>query len=346
MLRARSPGSISVVTSFFVVRALRGAVSVGGGASALGSPAQGDDDDDAAAVAAGRMLSRVSATTLARLQAGAFSLAPERAAEQDAALGRQLEYLHCLLMNAQSPVVKRVVLLVQDAAAAALLGGAVAALPTLARHRGKIVPVMFDGRRGAQPLYSDLFAVAQRMLHPTDDVAALCNSDIHLHTTHMLRADVHAALPPTAAKPRALALTRYEEGAVSSFSPPPPRDGTATRTPAPPPPAPPVVVTTDAAPPCAVDAAPLIDDFRGSHDAFLFRPGHVPRGVLAAVRHAQNAYQAENVVAYELQRVGLELSNPSRGDFRVAHKHASEVRQWFPPVADARERYSRVEPTT
>jgi hypothetical protein len=90
------------------------------------------------------------------------------------------------------------------------------------------------------------------------------------------------------------------------------------------------------------EIAPLIADYRGSHDAFIFRPGDISDKFLGTVAHPQNAYKSENIVVHELRAsAGLRVRNPCL-DARVLHRHRAAVRQWLPPVDE--ERYGKAEP--
>ena len=89
--------------------------------------------------------------------------------------------------------------------------------------------------------------------------------------------------------------------------------------------------------------SPLIQEYRGSHDCFIFRPP-LPSTVIAAVNHEQNRYQAENVVIHEMRKHGVLVLNPSKS-LKLVHRHEEDLRQWLPPV-DAKEdsRYARAIP--
>ena len=89
----------------------------------------------------------------------------------------------------------------------------------------------------------------------------------------------------------------------------------------------------------AKDVSPLIENYQGSHDAFLFHPP-LPQSFLDAVRHPQNAYKSENIVLHELQKIRV-VKNPCR-TVRVYHKHDADFRQWLPSVDE--ERYARCPP--
>lgn len=88
--------------------------------------------------------------------------------------------------------------------------------------------------------------------------------------------------------------------------------------------------------------APLIAEYRGSHDAFVLQPP-VPESFLRAVQHRQNCYQAENIVVYELERSGFTVLNPCLS-IPLVHRHEADLRQWFPSVDPSR--YGRAVPMT
>lgn len=373
--------SLHVITSFFVVRALSGAFSPFGGPLAEAATA-----GSTSSASSPQFLSKVSEAVIERARVSAATVnqhplhrrsSPE-GGETDpavrAAADRQLEYLHCLLHNLYSPAVRRVLLLVQDAPSADLLSNVMASVPAFAARRDKLVPILFQPRlvQQQQPHYRDLFAVARQLLHPTRDIAAVCNSDIHFNTKQLVD-----EIPSVAAATRrrgqkdgigdlvqqgtVLALTRYEEcGEEDSFfsaaGVAEPKAGAPTKS---------IVPTADwwkhpssHLSPVDLSHAPLIDDYRGSHDAFVFHPAAISDRFLSRVDHPQNAYQSENIVIHEfemeIQQKDLKsggdvhkLLNPSKSFFRIAHRHASEVRQWYPPVdgQQQQKRYGRVFPS-
>lgn len=396
----RSPNSISVITSFFLVRGLKGALTF----SFNGSNHANDDiklplvESQSSSSSSTSFLSTIGEETLKKLHRGNFhpSYALARKEKNDAitnqiqnnmdddstkivnaAVNRQLEYLHCLLMNLHAPTVKNVLLLIEDAASEEfllqVLSSSSGYCDSFASKRSKIVPISFSQIRSSehrlanlpekfrglnQPLYSDFFRIAQQYLHPTGDVAAICNSDIHFHTRQMMEeADVkkwfiqnHKNTSETV-----MALTRYEED-ISSFHP---KETTSTQ----------LKKDDDDEDdekqfsyPRNIRAkdvrvAPLVVNYQGSHDAFLFRPVVLDPQFLDDVQHPQNAYQSENIVIDAFTKLGerkkkekkenggqvISLRNPCKtGGFRIAHKHESDVRQWYPPLNDGR--YGKVFP--
>lgn len=229
---------------------------------------------------------------------------------------RAKEYQTCLARNLASPAVSAVHLLVQDEESLADLHQQV--IPRLASplHRMKLRPVLFH-QAPKQPLYSDLFDYANEELDKR--VVMVCNADIHLPTSpqgptppsafHQRRpfpvdrlvAEIRQPDPRSNQK-RVFALTRYESEHTMD--------------------------------------APLIDDYRGSHDAFIFE-SPLPRSFPPCVAHQQNCYKAENIVIHELRRAGLAVTNPCL-DAQLFHLHEADLRQWMPAVDEVR--YGRAWP--
>lgn len=240
---------------------------------------------------------------------------------------RQAEYLDCLRRNRQHPGVAAVHLLVEGVEAYRhLLQHVLSENSSTVAQRGRcrlapIVPVVRLG--GGLPTYADFFAYAGQLT--SQRLTMVCNADVYLSPKHFNVPDVQAlfqqasagvdgetnASSPVTPTRRtqspvklALALTRYESDNVLD--------------------------------------APFLYNYRGSHDAFVFVPP-VPPTFLAAVHHAQNGYKAENVVLHAWQQHGYLTLNPAF-DLRLVHRHAADVRQWFPPVDETR--YGRAQPCT
>lgn len=231
---------------------------------------------------------------------------------------RQQEYLDCLSRNLTSSVVGRVVLLVEGASAMALLQHEIFSSRALSsEEKAKVVPILVP----QQPTYAALFGAANKLFspvvassHQTAPLCMVCNADIHFPSREWCdTASVgrlfyrmrNRASAGGGADRLVLALTRYENEDTWE--------------------------------------APLISDYRGSHDAFLFQPP-LPPQFISAVAHPQNCYKSENIVIHELRSSANALVlNPCR-DFRVVHRHAADVRQWLPPVDEIR--YGRAEPIT
>lgn len=246
---------------------------------------------------------------------------------------RQAEYLDCLRYNREHPGVSSVHLIVEGRETYRHLlqhvlceqpSSVTAAVNVPEMHRSRrrrraplapIIPVV--RLAGGQPTYADLFAYANQLT--SRRLTMVCNADVYLSPRHFnveeverlftaAGADILSKPSDEAASrerrvvPLALALTRYESDHLLD--------------------------------------APFLYDYRGSHDAFILVPPVSPT-LLAGVQHAQNGYKAENVVLHELQQHGYLTLNPAF-DLRLVHHHAADVRQWFPPVDEAR--YGRAYP--
>jgi hypothetical protein len=247
---------------------------------------------------------------------------------------REAEYISCILHNAISPHVAKVHLLVQDpesmeALHRELLRAPPSALPapsfshhllpqsgpcSFADLRKKIVPTLALCHP-AQPHYSHLFDYCDRMLH--GQLCMVCNADIYVPRASQMG---HVTKLFQCAKRRsvavALALTRYEtDGSDSELR------GDSN----------------------SIWECPLINDYRGSHDAFVFQ-SPLGRAFASSVQHPQNCYKAENIVIHELEhRAKCLVLNPSRS-VRIVHLHHADIRQWLPPVDE--QRYGRAVPMT
>ena len=183
----------------------------------------------------------------------------------------------------------------------------------------KIVPTL-AASHPSQPLYSHLFDYCDRILR--GKICMVCNADIFLPPSFAAN-DVKLLMETADARNRrvVLALTRYEsEGGVEMYNAnarATERGGTGW-------------------------SSPLIDDYRGSHDAFIFR-SPLGKDFTNSVQHRQNCYKAENIVVHELLSHGCCVVNPCKS-VRIVHLHEADVRQWLPSVDE--ERYGRAYPTT
>lgn len=236
---------------------------------------------------------------------------------------RQQEYMDCLANNQRHPGVESIHLVVE---------GAAAYQHFLDHHRpcsggAPILPLVHLS--SSMPTYQTFFTLANQMLRGR--LTMVCNADVYLsHRCFDVKrvaelfaaqeavqinagegrakcrssAEVPAREQAAAAAPLALALTRHESD--DAFD------------------------------------APLITDYRGSHDAFVLKPPLSP-SFLGGVSHYQNCYKAENIVIHELRKAGYVVLNPSL-DLRLVHRHSVDLRQWFPPVDE--ERYGRADPIT
>lgn len=268
---------------------------------------------------------------------GTVDIASISPAAMEAKRLRQEEYLETLKSNAASSIVRRVLLLVEGVESMALLKAALLDHPRYATTHAAVTKKIFPILVRRQPTYADLFRVPTRLLAADRsaqhrELFMVCNSDIHMptdtcrwfpvdklqslfHTFHSKRRPAVSYGHGTGAVDHVnsrlvLALTRYEGEQGLPLTP------------------------------CE---APLVHDYRGSHDAFLF-DGPLPPRFLDAVGHPQNCYKAENIVIHELQRkANAVVVNPCL-EFRVVHRHAADVRQWLPPVDE--DRYGRAYPDT
>ncbi|PBJ76281.1 hypothetical protein BCY84_09388 [Trypanosoma cruzi cruzi] len=154
----------------------------------------------------------------------------------------------------------------------------------------------------AQPTYADLFQHANKLLR--GKLTMICNADVYLPQVGASVRELQKLFDSDPTRRLSVALTRYESEDR--------RD------------------------------APLIEAYRGSHDAFIFRPP-TEASFVEGVRHPQNCYKAENIVLYELQRHGYVVVNPCRS-FMIVHHHTADLRQWLPAVDE--ERYARAPPCT
>ncbi|EPY41004.1 hypothetical protein AGDE_02921 [Angomonas deanei] len=218
---------------------------------------------------------------------------------------RQREYLTALTHNAAHADVQRVLLLVEGADAYRHFREHVLFNPALfpPLSLAKIIPIL--RLHHAQPTYAELFYQANQLLQHS--LTMVCNADVHLSPTSFSVKAVQGMFSAMEAKgngaqPLALALTRHESDNVAD--------------------------------------APLVYDYRGSHDAFILKPP-LPLDVLAGVTHPQNCYQSENIVIHELKKGGYTVLNPCL-DLILVHQHAVDLRQWRPSVDSSR--YGRAHP--
>lgn len=223
---------------------------------------------------------------------------------------RQAEYLDCLRYNRQHPDVASIHLLVEGREAYQHLLQHVLCEPTTKavsvapglRRRSALAPIVPVVRLGGGQPTYADFFAYATQL-TAQRLTMVCNADVYLSPAHFHVEEVEALFREAAPDVKvALALTRYESDNVLD--------------------------------------APFLYNYRGSHDAFVFVPP-VPAALVARVRHAQNGYKAENVVVHEFQRQGYLTLNPAF-DLRLVHRHAADVRQWFPPVDESR--YGRAYP--
>jgi hypothetical protein len=70
--------------------------------------------------------------------------------------------------------------------------------------------------------------------------------------------------------------------------------------------------------------SPLIDTYRGSHDTFIFA-SPIDTSILKHIRFPQNVWGSENVLLYEMKKLGFTVLNPCR-QLQIVHEHVSEER--------------------
>ncbi len=69
----------------------------------------------------------------------------------------------------------------------------------------------------------------------------------------------------------------------------------------------------------------LIDKFMGSHDCFIFKSPLVNFDS-NTVNHVQHYWGSENIVIYELEKVGIKIFNPCY-QIKIVHLHSSGLRE-------------------
>ncbi|CUG88038.1 Hypothetical protein, putative [Bodo saltans] len=251
---------------------------------------------------------------------------------------RQQEYLDCLKYNLASDSVEKLILLVEGRHSFDLLHSEVLSRSATSfgggitdAQRKKLVPMLIH----KQPTYAELFQAATKLSFAPQKLSGVvdcgrslwmvCNADIHLpqvapkenfdvEKLHQLFTRFHDSQQRLSDGRKqherlVLAMSRHESESN----------------------------------PGGVIDAPLILDYRGSHDAFIFEPP-MPQPFLGAVGHPQNCYKSENIVIHALQQQARALVLNPCLDLKIIHRHAADVRQWLPPVDE--ERYARVEPTS
>ena len=66
-------------------------------------------------------------------------------------------------------------------------------------------------------------------------------------------------------------------------------------------------------------SSPLIDDYKGSHDAFMFK-APIRQGIIKKIQFKQNIWGSENSLIYELGTEGYKFSNPCK-KIVIVHEH-------------------------
>lgn len=72
------------------------------------------------------------------------------------------------------------------------------------------------------------------------------------------------------------------------------------------------------------NSCPLIDDYMGSHDVFMFK-SPINSDIIRRINHPQNVWGSENVLLYELNKFGYRIYNPCRSII-IVHEHKSNER--------------------
>jgi hypothetical protein len=72
-------------------------------------------------------------------------------------------------------------------------------------------------------------------------------------------------------------------------------------------------------------SCPLIREYRGSHDCFMFK-SPLNTDILQHIQHVQHHWNSEGVVLFELNRIGAKLYNPCH-QIKIVHLHASNERE-------------------
>ena len=72
------------------------------------------------------------------------------------------------------------------------------------------------------------------------------------------------------------------------------------------------------------NSCPLIDDYMGSHDVFMFK-SPINSDIIRRINHPQNVWGSENVLLFELNKFGYKIYNPCRSII-IIHEHKSGER--------------------
>lgn len=362
-----------LVTSYFLVRRLAGAIQLGNVSST--APRSGSRNVGRGGhhrdhyYSSSASSSSTPSTSPTASAVHSITLREAKESRQhywdDAFQERQFEYLFSLWKNTLHPDVEAVHLLIEGKDAyqhfcqhvrtstpsSSFTAPADAVLSWTAEQQRKIVPML---RFGPPPTYKDLFQYAAQIL--PQKIVMVCNADVYLSPFSSLSTSFSAPsttslttktvlAPPQGRGSGLLSEAKEDPESLSSFffeeNAPPPIAFALTRYEA---------ELGGPLSPALSDAAPLIHAYRGSHDGFILQPSsRSPLSTtpfLQRVHHRQNCYQAENIVIYELQQAGYLVLNPCLGKdgLRLIHCHEEKtgVRQWFPSVDPTR--YGRALP--
>lgn len=69
---------------------------------------------------------------------------------------------------------------------------------------------------------------------------------------------------------------------------------------------------------------PLIDMYRGSHDAFIFK-SPIANSIFKHIKFPQNVWGSENVLLYEINKLKYTILNPCH-QLKIVHEHHSNER--------------------
>jgi len=69
---------------------------------------------------------------------------------------------------------------------------------------------------------------------------------------------------------------------------------------------------------------PLIDTYRGSHDAFIFKLP-INESIIKHIKFPQNVWGSENVLLYEVNKLKYTILNPCK-QIQIVHEHKSNER--------------------
>ena len=76
--------------------------------------------------------------------------------------------------------------------------------------------------------------------------------------------------------------------------------------------------------------SPMIDDFCGSHDCFIFKSPLNFHDRIENIKHVQHHWGSENIVLYELSKNNIKLYNPCH-QIKIVHLHKSNLREAHRP---------------
>lgn len=150
---------------------------------------------------------------------------------------------------------------------------------------------------GKQPTYADMLRYVDKNIEE-GKLVCIQNSDIYIDNTVSHEFLLQAARPD-----RLIALTRHEH-------------------------------TDDAHETCTISTCPLIWDYMGSHDTFLFHTPIPKDFPYSSLEYPQNVYGGETLFMKAWKDSGKTLYNPCF-DIRIFHRHLNRVTFTpYPTLAD------------